>query len=122
MFQEPSGLPTKKEQDHSIPLVDETKSVMVQPFRYPNSQKDQIEKLVQEMLEQGIIQPSTSLFSSLIISVKKKDGTWTFSTYYIALNAITVKDSFPMLTVNELLDELNGARYFSELDLWSGYH
>lgn len=78
--------------------------------------------MVFDMLQYGIIQPSTSLFSSPILLVKKKDGSWQFCTDYRALKAITAKDSFLILTVDELLDEMFGAAYFSTFDLRFGYH
>ncbi|GAU19157.1 hypothetical protein TSUD_79800 [Trifolium subterraneum] len=122
LFQSPTTLPPTRPHNHSIPLLEGSAPVKVKPYRYPHSQKEQIETMIQEMLQQGIIQNSTSPFSSPIILVKKKDGTWRFCTDYRALNAITVKDSFPIPTVDELLDELYDAKYFSKLDLRSGYH
>lgn len=122
VFATPTSLPPHCTQDHYIPLIEGSGPIKVKPYRYPHSQEEEIEKLVGDMLKEGIIQPSKSLFSSPIILVKKKDGSWHVCTNYRAINAITIKDSFPMPTVDELLDELFGASFFSKLDLRSGYH
>lgn len=120
MFTIPQGLPPPRSQYHYIHLLPDSQPVNVRPYRYPLYQKEVITQMIHEMLCEGIIHPSMSPFSSPVLLVRKKDGTWHFCVDYRALNAITVKDRFPILTVDEFLDELHGYRIFSKLDLLRG--
>ncbi|CAM8954210.1 unnamed protein product [Rhodiola kirilowii] len=122
IFTAPHGLPPSRPTDHRIPLIPGASPVTVKPYRYPHFQKNEIERMINSMLADDIITPSTSPFTSPVLLVKKKDGSWRFCVDYRALNAITIKDRFPIPTVDELLDELNGAQVFTRLDLKSGYH
>lgn len=117
LFETPKQLPPKSPHDHHINLIPNTKPVNVKPYRYPHHQKITMAKLVTEMLSEGLIKPSHSPFSSPVLLVKKKDGTWKFCVDYRALNAVTVKDTFPIPTVDDLLDELGTAKFFTKLDL-----
>jgi hypothetical protein len=122
IFEVPHGLPPQRPHDHHIHLLPGTTLVAVHPYRFPQLLKDEVEQQCADMLAQGIIRPSTSLFSSPVLLVKKPDGTWRFCVDYRALNNKTVKDKFPIPVVDELLDELRGAKFFTKIDLHSGYH
>ncbi|WVZ10734.1 hypothetical protein V8G54_015264 [Vigna mungo] len=122
IFQSPPSLPPSRPTDHRIHLIPNFTPVNVKPYRYPHSQKCELEKQVKELLDKAMIQPSRSPFSSPVLLVRKKDGSWRCCIDYRALNAVTVRDRFPMPTIDELLDELSGATWFSKLDLRQGFH
>ena len=78
LFLQQLPLPPHRVHDHAITLKEGIDPINVRPYRYPHSQKNEIERLVQDMLKAGIIQPSVSPFSSPVILFKKKGGSWRF--------------------------------------------
>nr|XP_020190199.1 uncharacterized protein K02A2.6-like [Aegilops tauschii subsp. strangulata] len=116
------GLSLAQVYDKRIHLLPGTVPVAVHLYRYPQLQKDELEQQCTLMLALGIIQISMSPFSALVLLVRNSDDTWRVCIDYRILDAMTLKDKFPIPVVDELLDELHGARFFTKLDLRSGYH
>lgn len=91
------------------------------PYRVSHAERQVIDDQVSDMLNRGVIQPSNSPWASPVVLVKKKDGGIRFCVDYRRLNKITRKDVYPLPRIDDALDCLQGAEFFSSLDLRSGY-
>lgn len=96
--------------------------MLARPYHYTPTLKSEIEKQVTELLGAGLICLSNSAFSSPILLVRKKDDDWHTCVDYRMLNALTVKSKFCISVIDELLDELAHAMWFSVLDLRAGFN
>lgn len=117
-----SGLPSTRPHDHHINLIPNTPPINLKPYYYPHSQKEAMTSIIEDMLREKTIIPSNNPFSSPVLLVKKKDDTWGFCVDYHTLNAVTIKDRFPIPIIDELLNELGSAKVLTKLDLCSDYH
>ncbi len=106
----------------TIPLEPGAKPVYVPGYRMSPREFKEAERQVKEGLDLGHVQPSTSPFGAPVLFVVKKDGTLRMCIDYRKLNQLTIKNKFPLPRIEDLLDRLNGAKYFTTLDLKSGYH
>ena len=91
------------------------------PYRTPIVQRDKIAQLIKEMEQHGIVKPSCSPWASPVVLVPKKDGSTRFCVDYRRLNAVTKKDVYPLPRIDDILDTLGQAKYFTTLDLSAGY-
>ena len=105
---------------HSIDTGDHH-PVKQQPYRTPVVYREKIESMVSDMRKQGIVKPSNSPWASPIVLVPKKDGSLHFCVDFRRLNSLTRKDVYPLPRVEDILDTLGEAKYFTSLDLASGY-
>ena len=123
IFEEPKALPPFKENhNHKIILKEGSDPVNQRPYRYAVQQKNEIDKMIQDLLKAGTVQPSSSTYASPVVLVKKKDNTWRLCVDYRKLNEMTVKDRFPIPLIEDLMDELGGSKVYSKIDLRAGYH
>ncbi|GJJ74408.1 hypothetical protein EMPS_06766 [Entomortierella parvispora] len=118
----PDGLPP----DRGDAMKIETDPTADPPFRpvirLSIAELDELRKQLDQLLAAGFIKPSTSPYGAPVLFVRKKDGTLRMCVDYRGLNKITRKNRHPLPRIDELLDRFRGARYYSKLDLLSGYH
>ena len=115
-------LPDRKIWDHAIELVlgSAPSNCKVYPLS-PNEQKE-LDEFLEENLRTGRIRPSKSPMASPVFFIKKKDGSLRLVQDYRALNAITIKNRYPLPLISELVNQLRGAKYFTKLDVRWGYN
>ena len=113
-----SNLPVK----HRILLTDRNTSIFIPHYRTPFHQRPLLQEHVNNLLKGGIIRPSNSPYGSPCLLVAKKDGSTRFVVDYRKLNSFTIRDRYPLPRLDESIESFFGARYFSTLDLLSGYH
>ncbi|KAL0830207.1 hypothetical protein ABMA28_003662 [Loxostege sticticalis] len=96
--------------------------VVYRPYKLSYQEKLIVREITKDLLEKGIIRHSNSEFASPIILVKKRDGSDRLCVDYRALNRITVKDRYPLPLIDDHIDRLGGSKYFSSLDMATGFH
>lgn len=123
IFQElPDHPPPHRAIEHDIPLKPGSAPITKPVYRMSESELQELKSQLDLLLSKGFIRPSTSPYGSPILFVKKKDGSLRMCVDYRALNKNTVKNSYALPRIDELLDRLHGANVISKLDLQSGYH
>jgi hypothetical protein len=105
---------------HKINLTTDI-PIRLAPYRRPLKDHDEIAKQISKLLDKKIIRRSRSAYAAPIVLVPKPDGSTRMCIDYKGLNKITVTDAFPMTRIDDIFDKLNGARFYSKLDLKSGY-
>jgi hypothetical protein len=122
IFTSPTGVPLHCQVKHPIDLTPGAPLPNGPIYWRSVLENDEIKRQIQELLHKGHIRPSSSPCGSPIVLVQKKDGTWRLCIDYRALNKITVQNRYPIPRIDDLLDQLKGEKYFSKIDLKSGYH
>nr|APU93382.1 putative gag-pol polyprotein [Marshallia obovata] len=116
------GVPTEREIEFQIDLVPGAKPVARAPYRLAPAEMKELMMQLQDLLDKGFIRPSISPWGAPVLFVKKKDGSMRMCIDYRELNKLTVKNKYPLPRIDDLFDQLQGASWFSKIDLRSGYH
>ena len=118
----PNELPPTRDVKHNIKLAKDASPPFKPVYRLSLKERKEVDTTIQDLLTKGYIQPSTSPYGAPILFVGKKDGSLRMCVDYRALNKLTIKNRYPLPRIDDLLDQLFGAKYFTTLDLASGYH
>lgn len=116
------GLPLDQEVEFVIDVAPRAEPILITPYHMALAELKELKIQLQELLDKGFIRPSVSLWASLILFVKKKDGAMILCINYRQLNHVIMKNKYPLPRIDDLLNQFQGAIVFSKIDLRSSYH
>jgi hypothetical protein len=116
------GMPPDLDIEFSIELLPGTAPISKIPYRMDVKDLVELKKQIEELLEKGFIRPSSSPWGAPVLFVIKKDGSRRMCVDYRSLNEVTIKNKYPLPRIEDLFDQMKGAKIFSKIDLRSGYH
>ena len=119
VFSEPTSLGRANITPHKINT--HSTPVASRAYRYGRFENEEIRRQIATMRDKDVVGPSTSPWAAPVVLARKKDGTWRFCVDYRKLNAVTVRDVYPLPRIDDALDALAGAKLFTTLDAWTGY-
>lgn len=116
------GIPPDREIDFGIDVLPDTQPISILLYRMAPAELRELKEQLKDLLENGFIRPSVSPWGAPVLFVRKKDGSLRICIDYRQLNKVTIKNKYPLPRIDDLFDQLQGARFFSKIDLRSGYH
>nr|AAX96624.1 retrotransposon protein, putative, Ty3-gypsy sub-class [Oryza sativa Japonica Group]ABA92970.1 retrotransposon protein, putative, Ty3-gypsy subclass [Oryza sativa Japonica Group] len=120
--EELTSMPPDQEIEFAIELAPSTAPIAKRPYRMAANELAEVKRQIEELESKGYVRPSSSPWGAPLLLVKKKDGSERMVIDYRALNEVTIKNKYPLPRIDDLFDQLKGARVFSKVDLRSGYH
>ncbi|KAH0764840.1 hypothetical protein KY285_000711 [Solanum tuberosum] len=116
------GVPLEREIDFGIDIPPDTRPISIPPYRMAPKELKKLKEKLKDLLEKGFIRPSVSPWGAPVLFVRKKDDSLRMCIDYRHLNKVTIKNKYPLSRIDDLFYQLQGATYFSKIDLRFGYH
>jgi hypothetical protein len=116
------GMPPERDIEFKIELQPGTTPISRAPYKMSREELAELKIQLKDLLDKGFIRPSSSPWGCQVLFVSKKDKGLRLCVDYRSLNAVTIKNKYPLLRIDILFDQLAGAQVFSKIDLCSGYH
>ena len=116
------GIPLDREIEFQIKLTPGTEPISKAPYRMAPLELKELKVQMEELVSKGFVRSSTSPWGAPVLFVKKRDGCLRLCIDYRELNKVTIRNQYPLPRIDDLFDQLQGARVFSKIDLRSGYH